>query len=66
MLATVTGFILQSWKIQDTEVQWGRVIMKLSSCFENLGSAVAGLQICVFQKSHILYVVQGRLAVPSG
>lgn len=40
--------------------------MKLSSCFENLGSAVAGLQIYVFQKSHIVYVVQERLAVPSG
>lgn len=32
--------------------------MELSSCFENLGSAVAGLQISVFQKWHIVYVVQ--------
>lgn len=40
--------------------------MKLSSCFENVGSAVTGLQICVFQKCHIVYVVQERLTVPSG
>lgn len=66
MIALVTGFILLSWKIQDTEVHWGRVIMKLSSYFENLGSAVAGLQICMFQESHIVYVVQETLTVLSG
>lgn len=66
MIAIVTGFILQSWKIQDTEVQWGRVIIKLSSCFEDLHSAVAGLQIYMFQESHIVYVVPETLTVVSG